>query len=61
MAQIFEPYQRLGFYSDILRGAPSTQSTITQSASPNPSILNQMLGAGIGGLSLYGAAGKAFS
>ena len=61
MAKIFEPYQRLGFYSDILRGAPSTQSTITQSASPNPSILNQMLGAGIGGLSLYGAAGKAFS
>ena len=61
MAQIFEPYQRLGFYGDVLRGAPSTQSTITQAASPNPSILNQLIGAGIGGLSLYGAAGKAFS
>jgi len=60
MAQIFEPYQRLGFYSDILRGAPTSQSTITQSSSPNPSVLNQVLGAGIGGLSLYGAANKAF-
>ena len=61
MAKIFEPYQRLGFYGDVLRGAPSTQSTITQAAAPNPSILNQLIGAGIGGLSLYGAAGKAFS
>jgi hypothetical protein len=61
MAKIFEPYQRLGFYGDVLRGAPTSQSTITQSAAPNPSILNQLIGAGIGGLSLYGAAGKAFS
>lgn len=61
MQKIFEPYQRLGFYSDILRGAPSSQSTITQSSTPDPSVLNQLIGAGIGGLSLYGAAGKAFS
>ena len=60
MQQIFEPYQRLGFYSDILRGAPSTQSTITQSATPDPSVLNQLLGAGIGGLSLYGATKNAY-
>ena len=61
MQQIYEPYQRLGFYSDILRGAPSSQMTISQGASAQPSVLNQLLGAGIGGLSLYGAAQKAFS
>ena len=46
MQQIYEPYQRLGFYSDILRGAPSTQSTITMGSQPEPSLLNQALGAG---------------
>ena len=61
MQQIYEPYQRLGFYSDILRGAPTSQSVITTGAAPQPSVLNQLLGAGIGGLSLYGAAQKAFS
>jgi hypothetical protein len=61
MQQIYEPYQRLGFYSDILRGAPSSQMTISQGANVQPSVLNQLIGAGIGGLSLYGAANKAFS
>ena len=61
MQTVFEPYQRLGFYSDILRGAPTSQMTISQGASAQPSVLNQLLGAGIGGLSLYGAAQKAFS
>ena len=60
MQKIYEPYQRLGFYSDILRGAPSSQMTISQGANVQPSVLNQLLGAGIGGLSLYGAAQKAF-
>jgi len=60
MQTVFEPYQRLGFYSDILRGAPSTQMVTSQAATPQPSLLNQLLGAGIGGLSLYGAATKAF-
>ncbi len=60
MQQIYEPYQRLGFYSDILRGAPSTQSTITMGSQPEPSLLNQALGAGIGGLSLYGATKNAY-
>ena len=60
MQQVYEPYQRLGFYSDILRGAPSSQMTISQGANVQPNVLNQLLGAGIGGLSLYGAAQKAF-
>lgn len=60
LQNIYEPYQRLGFYSDILRGAPSTQQTISTASAPQPGFLNQLLGAGIGGLSLYGAANRAF-
>ena len=58
MQTVFEPYQRLGFYSDILRGAPTTQQTITQSATANPSLLNQIVGGAATGLGLYGAANK---
>jgi hypothetical protein len=58
MQQIFEPYQRLGFYSDILRGAPTTQQTLTTSATANPSLLNQIVGGAATGLGLYGAANK---
>ena len=60
MQQIYEPYQRLGFLSDIYKGAPSSQMTTSIQAAPQPGLLNQLLGAGIGGLSLYGAAQKAF-
>ena len=58
MQTIYEPYQRLGFYSDILRGAPSTQQQITTSAAANPSLLNQIVGGAATGLGLYGAANK---
>jgi hypothetical protein len=58
MQDIYEPYQRLGFYSDILRGAPSTQQQITTSAAANPSLLNQLVGGAATGLGLYGAANK---
>jgi len=54
--QVYQPYQKLGFYSDILQGAPSTSSTITQSTAPRPSMLNQVVGAGIGGLGIANAA-----
>ena len=56
LQQVYEPYQRLSFYSDILRGAPSTQQTLSVSSSPNPSLLNQVVGAGVAGLGMYGAA-----
>jgi hypothetical protein len=55
---IYEPYQRAGFYSDILRGAPSSQSILTQTSSPNPSLLNQLTGAAATGIGLAGAASK---
>ena len=58
MQNIYEPYQRLGFYSDILRGAPSTQSTLTVANTPNPSLLNQVVGGATAGLGIYGAANR---
>ena len=60
LAEVYEPYQRLGFYSDILRGAPSTQMSISQASTPNPSLLNQVVGGAATGLGLAGAASKIF-
>ena len=57
MANIYEPYKRLGFYSDILQGVPSSQTTINMQSMPNPSIFNQLLGGGIAGAGIYGAYG----
>ena len=59
MAQLYEPYQRLGFLSDIYKGTPTTQQTVTQSASPNVSPFQQYLGLGIAGLSAGAGATKA--
>ena len=54
-----EPQQRLSFYSDILRGVPSTQiQTLTGAGAPQTPIFQQALGAGITGLGLYGAGSK---
>ena len=60
LAEVYEPYQRLGFYSDILRGAPSTQMSISQASTPNPSLLNQVVGGAATGLGIAGAANKIF-
>ena len=54
-----QPYQRTAFMSDILRGVPSTQSTLTSSTAPAPSAAAQGIGAlgaiaGIGGQSGFG-------
>ena len=54
-----EPQQRLSFYSDILRGVPSTHiQTLTGAGAPQTPIFQQALGAGITGLGLYGAGSK---
>ena len=54
-----EPQQRLSFYSDILRGVPSTQiQTLSGAGTPQVPIFQQALGAGITGLGLYGAGSK---
>ena len=51
------PYQNLQFMSDILRGVPSSQQTITASSGGNPSAATQVLGTGLAGLSAV-AGGK---
>jgi hypothetical protein len=54
-----EPQQRLSFFSDILRGVPSTQiQTLTGAGTPQVPLFQQALGAGITGLGLYGAGSK---
>ena len=54
-----EPQQRLSFYSDILRGVPSTQiQTLVGGGGQQVPMFQQALGAGITGLGLYGAGSK---
>jgi hypothetical protein len=59
LQDIYEPYQRLGFYSDILRGAPSSQSTITATTSPQASLGSQLIGGATTAAGLGIAANKA--
>lgn len=59
LAQLYEPYQRYSFLSDIYKGIPSSQQTIASSTSPNVSPAQQFLGLGISGLSAAAGAQKA--
>lgn len=59
LSQLYEPYQRLGFLSDIYSKTPTTQQTITQSTSPNVSPFQQYLGLGIAGLAAGAGARQA--
>ena len=59
MSQLYEPYQRLSFLSDIYKGAPSTQQTISAGTSPSVSPAQTILGLGIGGLSAFAGAKEA--
>ena len=59
MGQLYEPYQRLGFLSDIYSKIPTSQSTITQASAPNVSPFQQYLGLGIAGLSAAAGANRA--
>jgi len=54
LAEQKEPFERVAFASDILRGVPSSQISYTQVPSPSP--LQQIAGLGIAGLGAYGAA-----
>ena len=46
------PKTQLGFYSNILQGVPYSQSTVGSTYTPQPSFLNQAVGAGISGLGI---------
>lgn len=50
--RMMQPYQQLGFYSDIYQGMPSTQTSLTQTQQPSPSTLSQLGGLGMGLYSL---------
>ena len=57
LQQLYEPYQRIGYLSDILKGQPSVQSTLTQSTEPRANPLSQALGAGISLAGIFGPGG----
>ena len=59
LAQLYEPYQRYAFLSDIYKGAPSTQQSIASATAPNVSPAQSFLGLGIAGLSAAAGAQKA--
>jgi hypothetical protein len=48
--QMAAPYQQYAFLSDIYRGTPSSQATVTSQAVQQPSTAQQVLGYGIAGL-----------
>ena len=60
LKQQMEPYQRLGFLSDIFQGAPSSQMQFTTGSAPGSGLspFQQYLGYGIGGLSALAGANK---
>ena len=47
---MYEPYQRLGFYGDILGQAPTSQQVISTATAPNISPWQTAIGTGIGAL-----------
>jgi len=51
----YQPYQQLGFLSDIYRGAPTTQMAVTQQSAPAPSPFQQIAGLATGALATAGA------
>jgi len=59
LQQSMAPYQQLGFVSDIYRGAPTTQMSLTSQTAPSASPLQSALGLGIAGLSTAAGAQKA--
>ncbi len=57
LQQMYEPYKRVGFLSDIYQGAPSTSSVVqtqTPTSTPSASPLAQIAGYGIAGLGALG-------
>jgi len=57
LAQQQLPFQQIGFLSDIFQGVPALQQTTSQTTTPPPSAMSQILGLGIAGLGAAGQAG----
>ena len=55
--EAYEPFQRFSYMSDIFRGVPSTQGTLTATSAPAPNPLTQFLGNAMGMSAYYNAGG----
>ena len=53
--EAMQPFQRLGFVSDIYRGAPTTQMALTAESAPSASPMQTAVGLGVGSLATAGA------
>jgi hypothetical protein len=58
LTQNMQPYQQMGFVSDIYRGAPSSQMAVTTQSQATPSPFMQAAGLGIGAVSAGAAASR---
>lgn len=59
LQEAMQPFQRLGFVSDIYRGAPTTQMALTAESAPSASPLQSALGLGVGTLATAAGAKQA--
>ena len=59
LQSLYQPYQNLAFLSDIYKGAPSSQMSLTSTTAPQASPFQTYLGLGIGGLSAAAGAKEA--
>jgi len=59
LQETMAPYQQLGFLSDIYKGAPTSQMSMTAASAPSPSPATQAIGLGISGLSAAAGASRA--
>ena len=59
LQEAMAPYQQLAFTSDIYKGAPSSQMTLTSSSVPTASPFQSALGTVIGGVTTAAAANRA--
>jgi hypothetical protein len=59
LQQNMQPYQQMGFLSDIYRGAPTSNMSIMQQSQATPSPFQQVAGLGIAGVSAAAAGSRA--
>jgi hypothetical protein len=59
LQETMAPYQQLAFTSDIYKGAPSSQMTLTTASAPTASPLQSAVGTVVGGVTTAAAANRA--
>jgi hypothetical protein len=59
LQEAMAPYQQLGYMSDIYKGAPTSQMSMTSTSAPSPSTFQTVAGTVIGGVTTAAAANKA--